>query len=218
MPVALPAPNPTVFLYAFSMLGVAVFAASGALAAGRKNFDLIGAGALSMVAAICGGTIRDVLMDRTVFWIADPNHILVTLLATAITVIWVRYFRPPDKALLYADAFGLALFAVTGAQIAETAELSPLIVVLMGVITGTAGGLLRDVLSVEAPLIFRKSELYVTTCVVGLVAYLALRWLGWSAANAGLVGAVVILALRLASIRWQLTLPVVKVDHDERQN
>ncbi|MDX2145703.1 MAG: trimeric intracellular cation channel family protein [Rhodospirillaceae bacterium] len=213
MPQALPPDAPATLLYVFSMLGVAVFAASGALAAGRKNFDPIGLIALAMVTATGGGTLRDVLMDRhPVFWIADPNHIIVALFATAATVGWVRFFKPPDRALLYADAFGLALFAVSGAQIAEGAGLPAIVVVLMGVITGAAGGLLRDVLSVEVPLIFRKSELYVTVCVVGLVAYLGLRWLGWMTANAGIAAAAVILALRLASIRWRLMLPEVKID------
>jgi len=217
MPSALPAEAPAALLYAFSMLGVAVFAASGALAAARKKLDLIGATVLALVTATGGGTLRDVLIDRhPVFWIADPNHILVTLLATAATVVWVRYFEPPDRALLYADAFGLALFAVSGAQIAEGAGLPAIAIVLMGAITGTAGGLLRDVLSVEVPLILRKSELYVTTVVAGLIVYLGLRALDWSAAEAGLVAAIVILALRLASIRWRLTLPVVSIGRERR--
>lgn len=214
MQIALAAENTTALLYAFSMLGVAVFAASGALAGGRKNFDPIGVTVLAMVTATGGGTIRDVLIDRPIFWIADPNHIIVCLFSTVITVIWARFFRPPMRALLYADAIGLCFFAISGAQIAENAGLSALIIILMGTITGTAGGLLRDVLSVEVPLIFRKSELYVTTCVVGLAAYVGLRWLEWSQTEAGIAGAAIILALRLASIRWQLTLPIIKVNQD----
>jgi len=196
------------------MLGVAVFAASGALAAGRRNLDLIGVTVLGMVTATGGGTIRDVLIGRSVFWIADPNHILVALAGTTATIIWVRFFSPPDRALLYADALGLAFFAVSGAQIAETAGLPPLIILMMGAITGTAGGLLRDVLSAEIPLIFRKSELYVTTCIAGLLVYLGLRALDLTPTQAGLAGAAVILGLRLASIRWRIMLPVVKVDRE----
>jgi uncharacterized membrane protein YeiH len=211
MPITLPAESTTAFLYAFTLLGVAVFAASGALAGARKNFDLIGVSVLAMVTATGGGTVRDVLIDRTVFWIADSTHIWVCLIATAITVVWVRYFEPPYRALLYADAFGLAFFTIIGAQVAERAALPAIIVILMGTLTGTAGGLLRDVLSVEVPLIFRKSELYVTTCVGGLAVYLTLRWLGWSEALAGSVGAGVVLALRLASIHWRWMLPIVRI-------
>ncbi|MBL8642959.1 MAG: trimeric intracellular cation channel family protein [Rhodospirillaceae bacterium] len=218
MPIALPAEATSAFLYAFSMLGVAVFAASGALAAARKNLDLIGVAVLAMVTATGGGTVRDVLIGRTVFWIADPNHIWVSLLATAVTIAWVRYFQPPYRALLYADAIGLSFFAIIGAQIAETAGLPALVIVLMGTITGTAGGLLRDVLSVEVPLVFRKSELYVSTCIVGISVYVLLRWLGLAEAAAGSAGAAVILALRLSAIHWGWMLPVVSLGKDKPED
>lgn len=198
-------------LYLFTLLGVAVFACSGALAAGRRNLDPIGVAVLAMVTATGGGTIRDVLLDRTVFWISDPTHIVVCLGAGAVTWTWVRYFQPPDRALQVADAIGLALFAVTGAQIAEAAQSGPVIIILMGAITGCAGGLLRDVLSAEVPLIFRKSELYVTACVAGLIAYVLLRQVDVQANVAGSLSAAAILLLRLASIRWNITLPTMRV-------
>ncbi|MGE4062592.1 MAG: trimeric intracellular cation channel family protein [Rhodospirillaceae bacterium] len=201
-------------LYVFTLLGVAVFACSGALAAGRRNFDPIGVAVLAMVTATGGGTLRDVLLDRTVFWISDATHILVCLGTAAATWIWVRFFAPPDRALLLADAMGLALFAVIGAQIAEGLGSGPTIVILMGVITGCAGGLLRDVLTAEVPLLFRKSELYVTTCVVGLALYVLLRRLGADADLAGGFGSATILALRLASIRWKIMLPTMRVGKD----
>jgi uncharacterized membrane protein YeiH len=218
MPIKLPAEATSMLLYAFSMLGVAVFAASGTLAGARKNFDLIGVIVLAMVTATGGGTVRDVLIGRTVFWIADPTHIWACLAATAATVFWVRFFEPPYRALLYADAIGLAFFTIIGAQIVEHMGFSPTIVVLMGAITGTAGGLIRDVLCVEVPLIFRKSELYVTTCVVGVTAYLALRLLGCTEDLAGSIGAGVILAMRIASIQWRWTLPTVSIHAEKDQN
>jgi uncharacterized membrane protein YeiH len=209
MPVVLQ--DTTQLLYVFTLLGVAVFACSGALAAGRRNFDPIGVAVLAMVTATGGGTIRDVLLDRTVFWISDPTHILVCLTAGAATWIWVRFFQPPDRALQVADAMGLALFGVAGAQIAESLGSGPTIIVLMGAITGCAGGLLRDVLTAEVPLLFRKSELYVTTCVVGLAIYVLLRRAEIDADVAGTFGSVTIFALRLASIRWNITLPTMRV-------
>lgn len=209
----MPAPlhDPTQLLYLFTLLGVGVFACSGALAAGRRNLDPVGVAVLAMVTATGGGTIRDVLLDRTVFWIADPTHIVVCLAAGAATWVWVRFFHPPDRALQLADAVGLALFAVTGAQIAEAAQAGAIIIVLMGAITGCAGGLLRDVLSVEVPLVFRKSELYVTACVAGLTGYVLLRQLGFQPDVAGSLSAALILALRLASIRWNITLPTMRI-------
>ena len=209
----MPAPlhDPTQLLYLFTLLGVGVFACSGALAAGRRNLDPIGVAVLAMVTATGGGTIRDVLLDRTVFWIADPTHIVVCLAAGAATWVWVRFFQPPDRALQLADAVGLALFAVTGAQIAEAAQAGAIIIVLMGAITGCAGGLLRDVLSAEVPLVFRKSELYVTACVAGLTGYVLLRQFGFQPDVAGSLSAALILALRLASIRWNITLPTMRI-------
>lgn len=209
MPV--PIHDTTQLLYFFTLLGVGVFACSGALAAGRRNLDPIGVAVLAIVTATGGGTIRDLLLDRPVFWIVDSTHIVVCLGAAAATWVWVRFFTPPDRALQLADALGLAMFAIAGAQIAEERGQSGLIIVLMGAITGSAGGLLRDVLSAEVPLVFRKSELYVTACIAGLIAYVSLRYFGFQTGPAGSVGAAVILTLRLASIRWNITLPTMKV-------
>lgn len=209
--MSVPLQDTAQLLYLFTLLGVAVFACSGALAAGRRNLDPVGVAVLAMVTATGGGTIRDVLLDRTVFWISDPAHIAVCLAAAAVTWVWVHFFHPPHRALQVADAVGLALFAVTGAQIAETAQSGPIIIILMGAITGCAGGLLRDVLSAEVPLIFRKSELYVTTCVAGLALYVLLRHFSFQADMAGSLSAGSILALRLASIRWNITLPTMRV-------
>ena len=206
----MPASATSEFLYILTLLGVAVFACSGALAAGRRNLDLVGVAALAMVTATGGGTIRDVLLGRQpIFWIADPTHVVVCLVATVATWAWVRSFTPPDRALQWADAVGLAFFSITGAQIAEEARHPGLIIVMMGTITGCAGGLLRDVLTAQVPLIFRKSELYVTTCIVGLAAYVLLRRYQVAPDVAGSIGAGAILLLRLAAIRWRITLPTM---------
>lgn len=134
-------------LYLLDLIGVAVFAVSGALAAGRKQMDLLGVAVIATVTAIGGGTLRDILLDRNpVFWIEDPTYLLVILAAAALTLLYARFHKPPRTSLLIADALGLALFTISGAQLAEEQKLSAVIVVLMGTITGTAGGVLRDVL------------------------------------------------------------------------
>jgi uncharacterized membrane protein YeiH len=212
--MSVPVQDTAHLLYLFTLLGVGVFACSGALAAGRRNLDPIGVAVLAMVTATGGGTIRDVLLDRPVFWMVDSTHIVVCLGAAAATWIWVKFFTPPDRALQLADALGLALFAIAGAQIAEERGQSALIIILMGAITGCAGGLLRDVLSAEVPLVFRKSELYVTACIAGLIAYVTLRYFGFQSGLAGSVSAAVILTLRLASIRWNITLPTMRIGPD----
>src|ERR1700753_2631326 len=104
----------------FTLIGVAVFAASGALAAVRRSLDPVGVLVLAIVTATGGGTLRDVLMDRhPIFWISSPSYIGVSALAALATWLWVRKYPPPDRALQYADALGLAFFSIAGAQIAE---------------------------------------------------------------------------------------------------
>jgi len=200
--------------YVLTLAGVAVFAASGAIAAGRRSLDPIGVLVLALVTATGGGTLRDVLMGRhPVFWIADPAFIGVSLAAAAATWMWVQRFPPPDRALQYADALGLAFFSIAGARIAEAAGLSPFIVIVMGAITGCAGGLIRDVLVAEVPLIFRQSELYVTACLAGIVLYLLLDVFGVPPGLASTAGIAVIALIRIASIRWKITLPVLHIPH-----
>ena len=196
----------------FTYAGVAVFAASGALAAVRRSLDPVGVLVLAIVTATGGGTLRDVLMDRhPIFWISSPWFIGVSALAAAATWLWVRKFPPPDKALQYADALGLAFFSIAGAQIAQAGGLKPFAATIMGAITGCAGGLIRDVLVAEVPLVFRQSELYVTACVAGVALYFCLQGLGLSAEIASVAGMAAIALIRLASIRWAITLPVLKI-------
>src|SRR5262245_62121102 len=108
-------------LYLLDLCGVAVFAVSGAIGAGRKRFDLLGVVLIATVTAIGGGTIRDVLLNRhPVFWIEDPTYLPVILAAAALTLVYARYRPPPRTSLLVADALGLALFTISGSQVAET--------------------------------------------------------------------------------------------------
>jgi uncharacterized membrane protein YeiH len=196
----------------FTVIGVAVFAASGALAAVRRSLDPIGVLVLAIVTATGGGTLRDVLMDRhPIFWISSPWYIGVSALAALVTWLWVRKFPPPDGALRYADALGLAFFSIAGAQIAEAGGMAPFAATIMGAITGCAGGLIRDVLVAEIPLVFRKSELYVTACVAGVALYFCLTALGVPAEVSSILGMATIAIIRLASIRWSITLPVLRM-------
>ena len=199
------------WLHLFDLAGVAVFAVSGVLAAGRKQLDWVGVLVIATLTAIGGGTIRDVLLDRhPIFWIGDPTYLFVIVAATIATLSYVRIRPPPGAALLYADALGLAFFAISGAQIAEAQSLAPLIVVLMGTITGVAGGVLRDVLCAEIPLILRR-DVYATAAVAGASVYSLAQLLGaprpWAASG----GMLVIVLLRFAAIRWGLQLPTLRL-------
>jgi uncharacterized membrane protein YeiH len=197
-----------VILDILDLAGVAVFAISGALAAGRKQLDLLGVVVTAVVTAIGGGTFRDLLLDHhPVFWIANPIYLEVILAAALLTVLYTKFLRPPHKALLVADALGLALFSISGAQIAEQADLHGLIVILMGTITGTAGGVLRDVLLADIPVILRRGNIYATAAMIGIAAYLLLQQAGVMVSVAALLGMMIITALRLAAIIWGLMLP-----------
>lgn len=199
-------------LYVLQFIGVAVFAASGALAAGRKHMDVLGVLVIATVTAIGGGTIRDLLLDRhPVFWIAEPAHLIISMLAALLTIAYARYRRFPHDSLAIADALGLALFTVGGAQIAEREGVGGIVLVLMGMITGVAGGVIRDVLSAEVPLILKKGQLYASAAAAGATLYLVLRTIGVAPQVAGLLGMATIAGLRLAAIFWGLHLPVVPI-------
>ena len=194
--------------YLLEMLGVAVFAASGALAAGRKRLDLLGVIVISIVTAVGGGTLRDLLLGRhPVFWIADTTHIVVAVAAAALMLLYARVRVPPRNSLAVADALGLALFSVGGAQIAEQAGLPNLIAVILGTMTGVAGGVVRDVLTAEIPLILRRSELYASAAIAGTTLYLVLQSAGVAREVAALLGMISVAALRIAAVLWGLHLP-----------
>ena len=201
--------------YVLDLIGVGVFAMSGALSAGRKRMDLLGVAVIAVVTAIGGGTLRDILLDQhPVFWIRDPTYVTVTVCAGLATTVYTRFFPVPRHALMIADALGLALFTVSGAQIAERVDVPGIVVVVMAVITGVAGGVVRDVLCNEIPLIFRKGSLYATAALAGAVLYLVLERMSVPAPTPAFAGMAVIAALRLASVYWGLALPVPHLPED----
>jgi uncharacterized membrane protein YeiH len=196
------------------LAGTAVFAVSGALAAGRKSLDLIGVLVIALVTATGGGTLRDLLLDRPVFWIAQPGFLIAILTASLLTVPYVRIARPPETFLLYADALGLALFSAAGAQIALGLGHGGLIAVVMGVITGAFGGVLRDVVCNEIPVILRKGHLYASASIAGCALLALLRHFGVSAPLSAAAGMSLIAGLRLAAIRFDLKVPVFSLPED----
>ena len=194
-------------LYLLDLIGVAVFAVSGVLVAAAAGMDLLGGLTLAALTAVGGGTLRDLLLNRhPIFWVRDARYLLVILLAAGLTMLYLAFFPPPGHGFLIADALGLALFAISGAQIAEAAGLSPLVVVLMGTMTGTAGGMLRDALSARVPLIFRE-DIYATAAIGGITMYLVLQKLGAPRNFAVGAGVVVILLMRLMAVVWGAHLP-----------
>lgn len=195
-------------LYYLDLAGVAVFAMSGVLAAQDRHLDLLGVIVVAAITALGGGTLRDLLLDRhPIFWVTDAWYLIVISAAALLTVAYVRVWPPPGITLLVADTLGLALFALSGAQVAEAAHGPPLIVVLMGTMTGVTGGILRDVITATVPLILRR-EIYATAAIVGIAAYLAMHAFGMPRAIAFGGGMIIVVVLRLTAIRWRLHLPV----------
>jgi uncharacterized membrane protein YeiH len=201
------------------LAGVAVFAISGVLAAGRKSLDWLGVAIIAVVTAIGGGTLRDLLLDRNpIFWIADATYLKAILAATGFTLFYVHFRIPGRRGLLVADALGLAFFTIGGVQIAQQSGLTGLLAVLMGMITGVAGGIIRDVLCAEIPLILRKGQLYASSTLVGAALYLALESAGVMRDLAALAGMATIVVVRLAAIIWRLELPVLSLEETTSGN
>ena len=188
-------------MYVLDLFGVAVFAVSGALTAGRKSMDLFGVVVIAVITAIGGGTVRDLLLDRRpIFWIEDPTYLLVCVLAAGATLAYARLFRPPRHSLLVADAFGLAVFTFIGARMAYEAGVPAPIVILMGTVTGVAGGIMRDVLCTEVPLILRR-EIYATAAIAGAVVLVVLTNLGTPGPLVALPTVATVFGLRLTALR-----------------
>ena len=195
--------------YWLEHFGIAVSAISGALAGRGKQVDLFGVLVLALVTAFGGGAVRDVMIgDVPVFWIRNPAALINATLTGLATFFFVRYYEPPLKFLLVADAFALAFFTIAGARKGIDFHLAPGAVVAVGVITGVAGGILRDVLTGEIPLVFRPHiYLYATAAIIGASGFILLeRTYPRAPVNvAAAIGG--ILFLRLAAIRWKLVLP-----------
>mgnify|MGYP000016314750 CR=1 FL=1 len=189
------------------LFGVAVFAISGALAGIAAQLDLLGILVLASVTAVGGGTIRDLLLSRhPIFWIEDPWPLFSIVCATALTLLWVHLFPVPRSALLIADALGLALFAMSGARIAESTGCRTPVVILMGTLTGAGGGVVRDLLSARVPLILRQ-DIYASAAIAGVAIYLLMRATKAPTAFALAVGFVTVAGTRLAAIAFDLRLP-----------
>ncbi len=190
--------------------GVAVGAVSGVLAARGKHVDLFGVLVLALVTSFGGGTLRDLLVgDLPVAWIYNAPLFSTAMVAALITFFSARFFEVPRQLLLLADAVALALFTVNGTRKALNFEVSPLIAVAMGVITGVAGGMIRDVLTGEIPLVLRpQTYLYATAAMLGASIFVLMQTRGWPSQAALLSGAGVTLLLRVAAIRWKVGLPV----------
>ncbi|MDD3619338.1 MAG: trimeric intracellular cation channel family protein [Desulfobulbaceae bacterium] len=200
--------HPAHVIYALDLFGVGVFAVSGALAAGRKRMDIFGVVVLGLVTALGGGTLRDVLLDSgPVFWIENPVYLLVAAGFSLLTFFAVRIITAHRKGLFISDAFGLAIFTALGTSTALITTESNSVAMVMGVMTGTAGGMMRDVLCAEVPLVLRR-EIYATAALCGAFVYVLLNGLGVQATPCIIFSTIITLTIRLAAIHWGFALPI----------
>jgi len=190
--------------------GVFVSAITGVLAARGKRVDLFGVLVLALVTAFGGGTVRDVLVgDLPVVWLRGPGLLVNATMAALLTFIIVRFRDLPRGVLLVADAFALALFSMIGTQKGLYMEFSAPVSVLLGVVTGVAGGMLRDIMTGEVPMVFQPEiRLYATAALCGAMVCVVMHNAGISQTASTIAGTAVVLGLRLAGIYWKISLPL----------
>jgi uncharacterized membrane protein YeiH len=196
-------------LFWVMLVAVAVSAISGVLVAGKHDFDLFGMIIIALVAALGGGSVRDVLLNIDLFWIHNQLFVIVAILSGIGTFFYARHHRISLNLILVPDAIGLATFSVAGTMKALSLGAPWLVASLMGVVTGVVGGMLRDILCNETPIVFR-STLYATAAWAGGLLYIALNQLHVDSALAAAIAGLAIFLIRMAAIKWGLTLPAFR--------
>ena len=196
-------------LLALTWLAVAVLAVAGALTASRKQLDPVGFMLVACLCAFGGGTVRDVILNQPVFWLAVPE--MVALAAGLAIVVFFTAHRLERRfvALLWADAVGLGLFAVLGAEAAQRAGVAPWAAILMGTITATAGGILRDIICAEVPLVLRR-EIYATAAALGAAVFILAQGAGAGRTSAVSLGVLAGFGARAAAILGGWSLPTYR--------
>ncbi|OIQ45744.1 MAG: hypothetical protein BM558_02470 [Roseobacter sp. MedPE-SW] len=190
---------------------VLVFALTGALVASRAQLDIVGFAFISCLTAVGGGTVRDLLLNREeVFWVADPNHILLATGAAVVVFFTAHLVESRLRLLIWLDSFALAIAVPAGTGAAMALDKPAVIVVLMGMATGSLGGLMRDVVVGEVPLVLKQGELYITCAMSGAIVAVAATSFGLASGLSLILCAVVCWGLRAGSIAFGWHLPVYK--------
>lgn len=201
-------------IHILDLIGTAVFAITGALAAGRKRMDVFGVVVLGCVTAIGGGTLRDLTLGLTpVFWIFNTHYLFIATAAAMGTYFLARRYRLPSNAILFLDAVGLAVFTVIGFEKGFQTSQNFSIAVVMGVMTGVFGGIIRDVLAAELPLILHQ-EIYAFASFCGAILLALLFHFQMPVSLSILTALTTTLGIRLAALHWNLALPIFRLKED----
>lgn len=195
-------------IYFFDLIGTMVFAISGCSAAAQKNIDIFGITFCGFVTAIGGGSLRDVFLNTQPAWIHDSNYLLAILVGVLITVIFKVGLSKLHKTLFLFDALGIGFFTIVGLQKSLSFDVPEATAIVMGMFSAVMGGVIRDTLMHETPLIFRK-EIYATACLLGALVYIILLRMGVNTAPNIIISAGVVFLIRILSVRFRLSLPII---------
>lgn len=190
-------------------IGTFAFAISGIRLAASKQYDWFGGFVCGIAVAIGGGTIRDVMLGVRPFWMLSPIYLICTLFAQAVVIIFHKYLKRLDNTWFLFDTLGLALFNIAGLQKTLDCGFPFWVAIIMGCITGAAGGVIRDVLLNVEPVIFRK-EIYAIACVIGGLAYWGLSKMGVSLYITVVVSFIVVCAIRFLAVKYHISLPKLR--------
>jgi uncharacterized membrane protein YeiH len=196
-------------LYLFDILAVVVFAVSGALVASRKAMDVMGFMWLAVITGVGGGTVRDLILNVPVFWVQHPVHVSACLITAVVMHFVAPLVESRYRTLLWFDAFGLALVTIAGTVKALDVGAPALVAIVMGAVTGSVGGIIRDTLG-HLPSVLLRHEIYVTASVLGATVYVGLDAFGFGRLSAMISGFLVTLIVRGLAIRFGWSLPVFR--------
>jgi len=199
--------------YILMMIGTLALSISGSLTSMEKRFDVFGVIIIAFVTSVGGGTLRDMIIGREVFWLTDPYYLYIIIVGSVFSMIFRRKLDYLRTFLLLFDTIGLALFTILGAEIGLSYGINFISSVILATITGVVGGILRDVLVNEIPVIFKK-EIYATISIAGSSLFLVLRYIDFNNTAAHLIPIFLIIALRLIVVRFEITLP--SIYHDKK--
>lgn len=190
----------------FDIIGTIACAVAGTIKAKNNSGDVLGAIFIAVVASVGGGTVRDLLLgNHPIFWMVQPDYLTVIIITSLVVQIFFHYIQKLDKPLVFFDALGAATFTIIGIEKALAMDFTPMVAMLMGITTATVGGILRDIICNEIPLLFRR-EIYISACLVGALVYFALLYLGLFQAVRQLVVIGIIFTVRMLAVyqNWQL--------------
>ncbi len=195
------------FFQAIDILGTIAFAISGVLVAMEKRLDLFGVVIIAFVTAIGGGTLRDLLIGNTpVAWMQDLTYFIVILAAVVFAILFVRQLKYLRKSLFLFDTIGIGLYTIVGIEKGLQAELLPIICIALGTMTASFGGVIRDILCNEIPVIFRK-EIYATACILGGLVYFLFAQIPVIGDYANFAAILVVIVVRLLAVKYNIALP-----------